>query len=156
MTEEERFWAKVKVGGDDECWQWTAGKSKQGYGIFHPNKTASVLAHRYVFSREVGELRPGVVVDHRCHNGTTCPAGPCEHRLCCNPRHLEAVTNTENVNRSHNSNARKTHCPHGHEYTPENTIIQVLKNTELRKCRECAREYDRKRSPRRKKSRNGE
>lgn len=35
---------------------------------------------------------------------------------------------------------KRTHCPKGHEYTPENTYRQPSKpNT--RKCRTCAREY---------------
>lgn len=38
--------------------------------------------------------------------------------------------------------ARQTHCISGHEFTPENTII---KSNGCRQCRECRREYDRRR-----------
>lgn len=38
----------------------------------------------------------------------------------------------------------KTHCPYGHEYTPENTYIQIKRDRDTerksRVCRACARE----------------
>lgn len=33
-----------------------------------------------------------------------------------------------------NTGKRKTHCIHGHEYTPENTYI---KSTGIRGCKQC-------------------
>lgn len=31
----ERFWSKVAITDDpDACWEWQAGKDKDGYGIF--------------------------------------------------------------------------------------------------------------------------
>lgn len=40
------------------------------------------------------------------------------------------------------SNADKTHCPHGHEYTPENTGHHPDGS---RRCRACYRAYNRRR-----------
>jgi hypothetical protein len=42
-------------------------------------------------------------------------------RRCCNPRHLEAVTQAENNRRAARDNPI-THCKNGHEFTPENTV----------------------------------
>jgi hypothetical protein len=139
---EERFWAKVDKRGPDECWPWTAGTTKQGYGGFHPAKTDMVLAHRYAYEAEFGPIEDGDVLDHMCHNGQGCPPGPCKHRLCCNPAHLDPTTRPENVNRSHNSNIQKTRCPQGHSYSPENTRYQKKFRTIGRSCLTCSRARD--------------
>jgi len=144
---EARFWAKVERKGPNECWPWTAAVMKKtGYGVFHPRKPETKLAHRVAYESQHGAIPDGMYVDHACHNGKGCPPGPCPHRKCCNPAHLEAVTNAENVNRSHNSNIQKTHCPRGHAYTPENTRLQIKASTTSRKCITCERERDRKRT----------
>lgn len=143
MTEQERYWAKVDTSaGPDGCWPWTAGVNpKNGYGVFHRDGRIPIGAHRYG-AIEAGLIESGSprVVDHTCHNGAGCPPGPCPHRLCQNPAHFEAVTRAGNVNRSHNANIHKTHCPRNHEYTPENTRIH---RDGGRSCRECARIADR-------------
>jgi hypothetical protein len=60
-----------------------------------------------------------------------------------NPAHLELVTPRENTEASTATpahiNRRKTHCPRGHEFTPENTYIQVRKNgtSVSRSCKRC-------------------
>lgn len=30
----KRFWSKVQRAGPDECWEWTASKTLDGYGQF--------------------------------------------------------------------------------------------------------------------------
>ena len=30
----ERFWEKVDVKSEDDCWEWKASKNKKGYGLF--------------------------------------------------------------------------------------------------------------------------
>lgn len=150
LTAHERFWKKVnRSGGPDACWPWTGGTFKQNsYGVFHPSKRETTTAHRWAYEEANGEITDGSHVDHECHNGTGCPGGKgCPHRLCCNPRHLRAKHPVANVKASHNANHRKTHCPRGHEYTPENTRRQVRTNTAGRSCKTCARNYDARRSP---------
>lgn len=68
----------------------------------------------------------------------------CGVRRCVNPEHLEAVTHRENLLRGTGFaavNAAKTHCPHGHEYTPENTYHNPNPNGG-RICRTCKRKRD--------------
>ncbi len=31
-TLEKRFWEKIDVQGIDDCWEWIASKSQNGYG----------------------------------------------------------------------------------------------------------------------------
>lgn len=59
-----------------------------------------------------------------------------EHHL-----HVEAVCVPCHAKRD-SAKARQTHCKHGHEFTSENTII---KSNGMRQCRECRRDYDRRR-----------
>lgn len=80
----ERFWKKVQIGSDDECWPWSAGVSRYGYGRFGFRK-ANWQAHRVAYTLTKGEVSPGMVIMHSCNN-----------RLCCNPSHLAEGTQGEN------------------------------------------------------------
>jgi hypothetical protein len=140
----DRFWAKVNKNGPlpiegtavGACWLWTAGTQTAGYGAFHPTKTKTVLAHRYAYEQANGAIAAGLVLDHRCRN-----------RRCCRPSHLEAVTNEENLRRGAGYaliNGMRDACKHGHKYTAENTYRAPAGDI---RCRTCARERDRRRSP---------
>lgn len=125
---EERFWAKV--ARSDGCWLWTGATDGDGrYGAFqHEGRVQR--AHRVAYMLVVGSIPDGLDLDHLCR--TT---------LCVRPDHLEPVTHLENVMRGTSIqavNARKTHCPKGHEYDAENTYIQP--STGGRLCKTCARE----------------
>lgn len=117
----ERFWAKVEK--TDHCWLWHgAVSSYTGYGsIGHNGKTC--VAHRMAYLLVKGAIPDGLELDHLCRN-----------RLCVNPDHLEPVTHLENMRRG--ALATRTHCIHGHEYTPENTYLAPAGG---RRCRQCAR-----------------
>lgn len=129
------LWKRNEIS---DCWEWIRIKGKSTsseYGkISDPNNTHRLdLAHRVIYETVKGKIPVGLTIDHLCRN-----------TLCVNPDHLEAVTQRENTMRGNGPaaiNARKTHCPLGHEYTIENTKIKRGK----RHCRECMRIYDRKR-----------
>lgn len=124
-----RFWAKVDRGDPDECWEWTAGRNQCGYGLFWFGRT--VGAHRVAYMIERGTIPEGLTVDHLCRN-----------RACQNAAHMEVVTHRENVLRGETNagiNARKTHCKHGHEFTPENTYRRP--GSSKRTCRACKRAW---------------
>lgn len=132
LPERERFWAKVDQTGD--CWEWTAAKNVGGYGRFTPEgQRESVAAHRYAYEAEHGPIPAEIQLDHLCRN-----------RACVRPSHLEPVTHQVNILRGIAPtavNARKTHCPQGHEYSPENTRVY----RGYRYCKICQREHGRKR-----------
>lgn len=89
-----RFWPKADMsGGPESCWRWTAKLDQAGYGRFNLGGRMA-LAHRVAWVLSGRELHPGMVLDHTCEN----PA-------CVNPRHLEEVSQTENLkSRSLNMN----------------------------------------------------
>ncbi|MGI9460561.1 MAG: HNH endonuclease, partial [Pirellulales bacterium] len=75
-TTEERFWEKVDRRGTNECWEWQAGKDKDGYGRFwFVNET--VKAHRFSYELHKGDIPEGLYVLHSCHNTS-----------CVSPNHL--------------------------------------------------------------------
>ncbi len=96
------------------------------------------LAHRAAYEHFVGPIPDGMVLDHECHNrDETCLGGSsCPHRRCVNHEHLAPKSIGENVSASPNTWGNRTHCVHGHEFTPENTAIRRGK----RSCRTCERD----------------
>lgn len=117
---DERFFEKVYM--TSECWPWLGNCTHDGYG-----RLGGVLAHRISYERFVGAIPDGFEIDHLCRN-----------RACVRPDHLELVTHRENMIRRAQL---VTHCPRGHEYTPENTYFQRIAGGRV--CRQCDR--DRKR-----------
>lgn len=107
-----------KVDKTKTCWLWTGHITKDGYGAIqrgpsHPLGRGSSLAHRIGYELLVGPIPIGLELDHICRI-----------RHCVNPDHLEPVTRRINVLRGISPPAKRasrTHCLHGHEYTPENT-----------------------------------
>lgn len=133
----ERFWEKVEK--TEKCWLWTAYVMPTGYGRF-----GRQLAHRFAYEHLVGPIPEGLDLDHLCRV-----------RHCVNPAHLEPVTRAENLRRGIKPRREKnpwcarwqrekTHCPRGHEYTPEN-VYSPPSRPSARYCRQCHLEHTRER-----------
>lgn len=93
---EEFFWANVDRRGDDECWPWLRKPSDNGYGQMW-NGERPVGAHVFSYTLLIGSIPETPAgeryqVDHTCHDPSCDLRKACPHRLCCNPRHLEATT----------------------------------------------------------------
>jgi hypothetical protein len=87
----ERFWAKVnKHSGlfwnGSECWLWTAGCNRRGYGMFGLTSERIVLAHRFAYSITIGPIPAKLF----CLHGCDTPA-------CVNPAHLHPGTHRDNM-----------------------------------------------------------
>lgn len=127
-ADRKRFWSLVEKRGEFECWPWRGSPAVKGYGRFFLTRRKSLRAHRLALILTSGPIPASLVVDHICRQ-----------RDCCNPAHLRAISNAENVLIGVGptaQNARKTHCKRGHELAGWNLILRG-------KCRNCRRcRYD--------------
>lgn len=100
----------------DDCIIWWKGFFANGYGVIK-RRGKTMKAHRMIYEECFGMIPEGMVVRHTCDNPP-----------CVNPAHLLLGTPKDNM-RDKMERGRagmvgrkpKTHCKHGHEYTPENT-----------------------------------
>ena len=96
-----------------------------------PRRPRVIKIHQLVTTAFIGPCPVGKEVRHLDGN-------PLNNRL----DNLAFGTHEENqqdiIRHGTNVNANKTHCPKGHEYTPENTIF----HSGSRFCRACRKEWN--------------
>jgi len=87
VTEEEKFWGEVDIGGDNECWEWKRGISWDGYGQFYWKEyDGPRRSNRVAWELIYGPIPDGMLVCHTCDN-----------TRCCNPSHLFIGTQKDNM-----------------------------------------------------------
>ena len=125
MKHLEKVLARL-VREDSGCWTWP-GAQCHGYGYCWAGDGRYLRVHRYVYQSVVGPIPDACEIHHTCGN-----------RNCANPDHLVPISRRDHLligTSPVGENARKTHCPQGHEYTPENTYVKSGR----RVCRTCKR-----------------
>lgn len=123
-----RLWRRIEMGPNG-CWLWTGLQNRNGYGrTTRTNSRDSVMVHRYLFELLVAPIEEGLQLDHLCRV-----------RRCCNPAHVEPVTQRVNLLRGATvtaASAAATQCPSGHPYEGDNLRISPAGH---RYCRTCHR-----------------
>jgi hypothetical protein len=124
-----RFWGRVLVGNAADCWEWSGPRNRQGYGTID-GKLATRLMHGFMAGKAVPT---NLLVCHSCDNPP-----------CVNPRHLWLGTHKDNALDMVAKGRRVqrgplTHCYHGHEFTPSNTMMEGP----VRRCRICRSQRNR-------------
>lgn len=105
------------------CYLWTEGTTPGGYG-----------RHRVAYEKVYGPVPKGLDLDHICRV-----------KCCVNPDHLRIVTRSQNMRYAVFQRSLATHCKRGHEFTPENTHIAIVRDPvhgdrTRRGCKTCSRE----------------
>ena len=88
--DKERFWSKVDIKSEEECWPWKESTNSDGYGQFSVGgqKTQRKLSsHRVAKTLSMGEeIEEGKLILHACDNPP-----------CCNPGHLFIADHQTNM-----------------------------------------------------------
>jgi len=147
----DSFWGMVCVLRADQCWTWTGGRTRTGYGsVWTDGKHKR--AHRVAW-----ELAHGEILQRWPKNGNgLCVLHTCDNPLCMNPNHLFLGSKGDN-NRDRDQKGRGTtvparmirrlrqlsqaHCKRGHPLSGDNLYIPP--GRPRRVCRECQRERHR-------------
>lgn len=134
----DRLWTKVDRPTSEDapklCWEWGGSNSMGVPQMFISNGKGGGTSHsvrRIVWENTRGEeVAEGHIVTTNCRN-----------KACVNPNHLVQMTRKEQALQNGSptaTNAGKTHCKNGHEFTEENTYVRP--DGRGRQCRTCTRE----------------
>lgn len=119
-----------------DCQIWT-GATDRGYGRISVDGVVKRV-HRVAWEMAFGEILEGMTIDHLCHV-----------KACVNIDHLELVSREENARRGTADflqrkkqrfpRVKRTHCPAGHEMTPDNQTFRAFTNPDYAECKTCCR-----------------
>jgi hypothetical protein len=111
-TEYKRIFDKISIDPLTDCWNWTSAFDYQGYGLVWYHKRVERI-HRLIYAYFRGPIPRGRQATKQFQLDHVV----CKNKKCCNPAHLEIVTQKVNVLRGNGITAqaaRKTHCKRGH------------------------------------------
>ncbi len=109
----DKFWEKVTLGAESECWQWTGARFHFGHGVVYVvGRKSPDRAHRVAWTLTHGPIPEKMCVLHRCDNPP-----------CCNPAHLFLGTKSDN-SKDRDTKGRQASGARSGRYTkPESNVI---------------------------------
>jgi hypothetical protein len=133
----DRYLEKISVIPGDSCIYWKGRIDRLGYPrITYKGKEAYV--HKVLYENCYGSVKRGYDVHHVCGN-----------KGCVNLAHLRVVSHSDHmINHSPGvsaENAKKTHCPRGHELKEPN-LRKTKRGRECLACRQINDEAARRRA----------
>lgn len=120
----------IKIN-ENGCWIWQLSCYDNGYPRVQIDGIVYLVTRLSLYLFRDFDLESKL---DACHKDDICRS-----RSCINPEHLYPGTRSDNMLDYHtrwNSrqwNSEKTHCKHGHEFTPANTYLYRGK----RLCKTC-------------------
>ena len=83
----DRFWSKVDIRGEDDCWQWQLTATDHGYGLFSAGGTLHRTS-RFAYVHGEGLYTKKITGNLRI-------ATSCRNKMCCNPKHMRLNSQQE-------------------------------------------------------------
>lgn len=117
-----RLWARVRIGKPEECWLWTGGTAREGYGTANAvgrGEVGIAGAHRIVCWLQYG---PPPAMGQKWHAAHTCDV-----RACCNPAHIRWTTARENMREGWERGGHKSCAWHAGS-TGSSDVLAVLRD----------------------------
>ena len=125
----DKFWDRVIVKSDNECWEWQGPTAGKGYGFFCSNGK-SEYAHRYSYS-----LRNGPIPSNIGYHGN-CVCHTCDNPICVNPNHLFLGSNLDNVKDRDSKGKNPAGERNGQAKLKEKEVLEIRKLSEQGKTQQ--------------------
>jgi hypothetical protein len=157
--------ARITIHPVSGCWLWSGVQNGRGYGQVHWNDRMRYV-HRVAYELLAGSIGEGLELDHVADRGCAFKhcCNPAHLEPVTHRENMRRALETSECPAGHQRRAsgkaclvckreragwkgglpmaQRTHCPYGHEYTPENTRFTSKGG---RFCAECRRIRDHER-----------
>lgn len=127
--ESAKFWSRVVIRSDFQCWEWTGARNAKGYGRAVVSGSLQ-LAHRIAYQDMAGPIPDGQIIRHTCDNPS-----------CVNPRHLLAGTHADNASDAVLRGRFSKGARNGRAKLTAEQVVEIQKNPDRMKVKDLAAKF---------------